>query len=187
MLVIVWRLKVDVMEKKIFQSILNVTIIVLLSSLILVTGVLHNYFQKIQVKQLKDELSLAALGTEQEGLNYLSNLNTESYRITWIASDGNVLFDNQADIMKMENHGDREEFLEAVEAGFGSSSRRSITLTENTFYEAKLLPDGTVLRVSMNQKSVFALLLGLIQPFGIILIAAIVAAYFIAEKLAKRF
>ena len=186
MLVIVWRLKVDVMEKKIFQSILNVTIIVLLSSLILVTGVLHNYFQKIQVKQLKDELSLAALGTEQEGLNYLSNLNTESYRITWIASDGNVLFDNQADIMKMENHGDREEFLKAVETGFGSSSRRSITLTENTFYEAKLLSDGTVLRVSMNQKSVFALLLGLIQPFGIILTAAIVAAYFIAEKLAKQ-
>ena len=193
MLVIVWRLKVEVkfyegqiMKKKIFQSILNVTIIVLLSSLLLVTGVLHNYFQKIQVKQLKDELSLAALGTEQEGLNYLSNLNTESYRITWIAYDGNILFDNQADIMKMENHGDREEFLEAVEAGFGSSSRRSITLTENTFYEAKLLSDGTVLRVSMNQKSVFALLLGLIQPFGIILIAAIVAAYFIAEKLAKQ-
>ena len=50
----------------------------------------------------------------------------------------------------------------------------------------KLLSDGTVLRVSMNQKSVFALLLGLIQPFGIILIAAIVAAYFIAEKLAKQ-
>ena len=86
----------------------------------------------------------------------------------------------------MENHGDRKEFLKAVETGFGSSSRRSITLTENTFYEAKLLSDGTVLRVSMNQKSVFALLLGLIQPFGIILIAAIVAAYFIAEKLAKQ-
>ena len=111
MLAIVWRLKVDVMKKKIFQSILNVTIIVLLSSLFLITGVLHNYFQKIQVKQLKDELSLAALGTEQEGINYLSNLNMEEYRITWIASDGTVLFDNQADTSKMENHSDREEFL----------------------------------------------------------------------------
>ena len=174
------------MKKKIFQSILNVTIIVLLSSLILVTGVLHNYFKKIQVKQLKDELSLAALGTEQEGLNYLSNLNVEGYRITWIASDGNVLFDNQADITKMENHGDREEFMEAVETGTGSGSRHSITLTENTFYEAKLLSDGTVLRISMNQKSVLALLLGLIQPFGIILIVAIIVAYFIAERLAKQ-
>ena len=38
----------------------------------------------------------------------------------------------------------------------------------------------------MNQKSVLALLLGLIQPFGIILIAAIVAAYLIAEKLAVQ-
>ena len=186
MLAIVWRLKVDVMKKKIFQSILNVTIIVLLSSLFLITGVLHNYFQKIQMKQLKDELSLAALGTEQEGVNYLSNLNVEGYRITWIASDGTVLFDNQADTSKMQNHSDREEFLEAVDAGIGSSFRHSVTLTENTLYEAKLLSDGTVLRISMNQKSVFALLLGLIQPFGIILIAAIVAAYFIAEKLAKQ-
>lgn len=174
------------MKKKIFQSILNVTIIVLLSSLFLITGVLHNYFQKIQMKQLKDELSLAALGTEQEGVNYLSNLNVEGYRITWIASDGTVLFDNQADTSKMQNHSDREEFLEAVDAGIGSSFRHSVTLTENTLYEAKLLSDGTVLRISMNQKSVFALLLGLIQPFGIILIAAIVAAYFIAEKLAKQ-
>ena len=186
MLAIVWRLKVDVMKKKIFQSILNVTIIVLLSSLFLITGVLHNYFQKIQMKQLKDELSLAALGTEQEGVNYLSNLNVEGYRITWIASDGTVLFDNQADTSKMQNHSDREEFLEAVDAGIGSSFRHSVTLTENTLYEAKLLSDGTALRISMNQKSVFALLLGLIQPFGIILIAAIVAAYFIAEKLAKQ-
>lgn len=186
MLAIVWRLKVDVMKKKIFQSILNVTIIVLLSSLFLITGVLHNYFQKIQMKQLKDELSLAALGTEQEGVNYLSNLNVEGYRITWIASDGTVLFDNQADTSKMQNHSDREEFLEAVDAGIGSSFRHSVTLTENTLYEAKLLSDGTVLRISMNQKSVFALLLGLIQPFGFILIVAIVAAYFIAEKLAKQ-
>jgi len=174
------------MKNKIFHSILNVTIIVLLSSLILVTGVLHSYFQKIQIKQLRDELCLAALGTEQEGLNYLSNLNVEGYRITWIAFDGKVLFDNQADITKMENHGNREEFLEAVETGVGSGSRHSITLTEKTIYEAKLLSDGTVLRISMNQKSVLALLLGLIQPFGIILIAAIVAAYLIAEKLSVQ-
>ena len=174
------------MKKKIFQSILSATMIVLLSSLILVTGVLHSYFQKIQMIQLKNELSFVALGTEQEGMNYLSNLNVEGYRITWIASNGTVLFDNQADTSKMENHSDREEFLEAVDAGMGSSFRHSVTLTENTLYEAKLLSDGTVLRISMNQKSIFALLLGLIQPFGIILIAAIVAAYFIAEKLAKQ-
>ena len=61
-----------------------------------------------------------------------------------------------------------------------------MTLTENTIYEAKLLSDQTVLRISMNQKSVLALLWGLIQPFGIILILAIVIAYFIAERVAKQ-
>ena len=174
------------MKKKIFQSILNVTMVVLLSSLVLITGVLHNYFKEIQNKQLKDELFLAALGTEQEGLNYLSNLNRKDYRITWISADGDVLYDNQADITRMENHGNREEFQEAVKTGYGSSIRHSVTLTENTIYEAKLLSDQTVLRISMNQKSVLALLWGLIQPFGIILILAIVIAYFIAERVAKQ-
>ena len=174
------------MKRKIFQSILSVTVIVLLASLFLVTGVLHNYFQEIQSKQLKDELSLAALGTQQEGLNYLSELSLEGYRITWIDSDGTVLFDNQADINKMENHGDREEITEAMETGLGSSRRHSITLTENTLYEAKLLSDQTVLRISMNQKSVLALLLGLIQPFAIILIISVGIAYVIAERLAKQ-
>lgn len=174
------------MKNKIFQAILKVTMIVLLFNLILITGVLHNYFGKIQNKQLKDELFLAALGTEQEGLNYLDNLRTEDYRITWISSDGVVLFDNQADIKKMENHSNREEFTEAIETGVGSSSRHSVTLTENTVYEARLLSDGSVLRISMNQKSILSLLFGLIQPFGIILIAVIVFAYLIAEKLAEQ-
>lgn len=174
------------MKKKIFQSILRVTIFVLFVSLMLITGVLHNYFQKIQDRQLNEELDLAALGVEQEGLTYLSSLEKHNNRITWIDSDGNIRFDNQADITKMDNHSDREEFMEALEFGFGSSSRHSVTLTENTIYEAKLLSDGTVLRISMNQKSVLALLLGLIQPFGIILILAVVVAYFIAERVAKQ-
>lgn len=174
------------MKKKIFQSILRVTIVILFVSLMLITGVLHNYFQKIQNQQLKEELALAALGVEQGGSSYLSGLEKHNNRITWIDSNGNIRFDNQADITKMDNHRDREEFIEAIETGFGSSSRHSVTLTENTIYEAKLLSDGTVLRISMNQKSVLALLLGLIQPFGIILILAVVVAYFIAERVAKQ-
>ncbi|MBR4980932.1 MAG: PAS domain-containing protein [Lachnospiraceae bacterium] len=174
------------MKKKIFQSILNVTVVILFVSLMLITGVLHNYFQKIQNQQLKEELTLAALGVEQRGISYLSGLGKQNNRITWIASDGDILFDNQADITKMENHSDREEFIEAIETGVGSSLRHSYTLTKNTFYEAKLLSDGSVLRISMYQKSVLALLWGLIQPFGIILILAIVVAYFIAERIAKQ-
>ncbi|MBR3600744.1 MAG: ATP-binding protein [Lachnospiraceae bacterium] len=174
------------MKKKIFQSILRVTIVILFISLILITGVLHNYFQKIQNQQLKEELALASLGVEEGEMQYLSGLEEHNNRITWIDSNGNIRFDNQADITKMENHSDREEFMEAIETGFGSSSRHSVTLTENTVYEAKLLSDGTVLRISMNQKSILALLLGLIQPFGIILILAVVVAYFIAEKVARQ-
>ena len=174
------------MREKIFRSILNVTIIVLLSSLLLVTVVLHNYFGSIQSRQLKDKVALAALGVEQEGLTYLSKIKEKDCRITWIDSDGKVLFDNQADINKMENHGNREEVIEALKIGYGNSKRHSVTLMENTVYEAKLLSDQTVLRISMDQKSILALLWGVIQPFGVILIVAVGIAYFIAERLSKQ-
>ena len=174
------------MREKIFRSILNVTMIVLISSLFLVTLVLHNYFGNIQSKQLKENVELAAKGVEQDGLLYLAGFQEKDYRITWIAADGRVLFDNQANIEIMENHRDRKEVKEAMEKGVGTSRRHSPTLMENTIYEAKLLSDQTILRISMNQKSVLALLWGVIQPFGIILLFAVGIAYFIADRLSKQ-
>ncbi|MBR5598049.1 MAG: ATP-binding protein [Lachnospiraceae bacterium] len=174
------------MREKIFRSILNVTIVVLISGLLLFTIVLTHYYSGIQRKQLKDKLSLAALGVEQQGLHYLSQMGEDEDRITWIAKDGSILFDNHADIDKMGNHSDREEVKEAMETGVGSSRRHSITLTRNTVYEAVLLSDQTVLRISMDQISTLALLWGLIQPFGIILLLVVAIVYYVAEKLADQ-
>ena len=53
------------MTSKIFKSILSVAIAVLMASLIIITGVLYQYFGTIQESQLKDELSLAAEATQQ--------------------------------------------------------------------------------------------------------------------------
>ena len=61
------------MTRKIFKAILSVAIAVLLSSLVIITGVLYQYFGNVQESQLKDELSLAASATEQLGENYLES------------------------------------------------------------------------------------------------------------------
>ena len=63
------------MTSKIFKSILSVAIAVLMASLIIITGVLYQYFGSVQVAQLKDELSFAANATEQLGEDYLKNLD----------------------------------------------------------------------------------------------------------------
>ena len=46
------------MTSKILKSILSVAVAVLLSSIIIITGVFYQYFGEVQENQLKDELSL---------------------------------------------------------------------------------------------------------------------------------
>ena len=122
------------MTSKIFKSIIAVAIVVLMTGFAIITGVLYQYFGTVQEAQLKDELSLAVNATEQLGEEYLKNLDSERYRLTWIAADGSVIFDSHADEKTMENHAEREEIQEAFITGQGSSTRKSDTLTEQTIY-----------------------------------------------------
>lgn len=174
------------MTSKIFRSIFATSLVVLLATLAIITTFLYDYFTNIQIDQLKDELSIASVGTEQSGEEYLEKLKSDNFRLTWIASDGTVLFDSQADEAAMDNHLDREEIREAFETGKGSSSRRSATLTEKTLYEAVLLSDGTVLRISVNRASGFILLLGVMYPVVIVIIIAVIISAVLAHKMSKR-
>ena len=174
------------MTSKIFKSILSVAIAVLMASLIIITGVLYQYFGTIQESQLKDELSLAAEATQQLGESYLSNLDSDRYRLTWVNADGTVIFDSHADAAAMENHADREEIKEALVSGAGSSIRQSSTLTEQTIYEATRLNDGSVLRISVSRATALVLVLGMLQPIAIVLVIAIALSAWLAHRMAKR-
>ena len=174
------------MTSKIFRSTVFVAVLVLLCSLSVILGVLYNHFTDVQVRQLKDELSLAVTGTEQYGNAFLENVEADRFRITWIDTDGTVLFDTQADQTVMENHADREEIREAMEHGSGSAVRNSSTMTEQTFYEAQRLRDGTVLRISANQASAWALMIGLVWPIGLIAVLAIGLSALLARRMAKN-
>ena len=174
------------MTKKIFRSILLAAIGVLLASLVIVMGCLYDYFAGVQTNELKTELSLAASGVEQSGEAYLSSLVSNQYRLTWIAADGTVLYDTQADAESLENHADRAEVSQALLTGTGESTRYSSTLLEKTSYYASRLPDGTVLRISVSRQTLALLLLGMLQPVLIVALAAIALAAFLATRLSKR-
>ena len=174
------------MTSKIFRSTVLVAVAVLLCSLGVVMGVLYNHFTEVQVEQLKDELSLAVTGTEQFGNTFLEHVEADRFRITWIAIDGTVLFDTRVDEATMENHADREEIREALESGTGSAVRTSSTLTEQTFYEAQRLQDGTVLRISANQASAWALMIDLLWPLVMIAILAIGLSALLARRMARK-
>jgi len=174
------------MTSKIFRSTVFVAVVVLLCSLGVVMGLLYSHFSGVQVRQLKDELSLAVTGTEQYGNAFLENVEVDRFRITWIDSDGTVLFDTRVDQTAMENHADREEIREALKTGTGSAVRTSSTLTEQTFYEARQLSDGTILRISTSQDSAWVLMVDMLWPVLLIAVLAMGLSAILARRMARK-
>ena len=174
------------MTGKIFRSIMAAVLAVLLASLVIIAGCFYDYFTAVQENQLIDELSLAADGTSLGGEAYLAGLNSTHYRLTWVAPDGTVLYDTQADAAQMENHAGRDEIRQAMETGSGSGSRYSATLLEKTLYRAVRLDDGSVLRISVSRATIGTLVLGLLQPVLVVLLAALILAAVLAKRISRR-
>ena len=175
------------MTTRIFRCIFLVALMVLASSLIFVMWVLHSRFMQTELAQLKVEASLASQAVSNEGLPYLESLDdTIDCRITWISSDGTVLYDNRSDTVEMENHLQREEVRQALETGYGQSTRYSGTLMARYIYVAKLLPDGSILRLSASQGSVLGLMLGMWDSIVLVIIAVLALSYWLSRRLSRE-
>lgn len=174
------------MSSKIFKAIWIVAISVFLASLLLIMGTLYNYFSSLQRNLLRNQTELAAQGVAMSGMDYLDELSIENYRITWVSTDGTVLFDNEADTASMQNHLERPEIQQALKEGFGESTRHSYTLADQQYYAAKRLPDGSVFRMSIAQLSVWSLLLGFAQPICFVILAALILSFILASRIAKK-
>ena len=159
---------------------------VLLASLLVIMGCLYEYFGSVEKKQLRDELELAAVAVEKNGTEYLSQLSSERYRLTWIENDGTVLYDTVTDAESLENHADRVEVKQALEYGEGESTRYSSTLLQKTMYCAEKLTDGSVLRISMSRATAGVLLVGMVQPILVVLIVALILSSVLAKSLSRR-
>ncbi|HPX28548.1 MAG TPA: ATP-binding protein [Sphaerochaeta sp.] len=174
------------MKKHIFRSILIVAVSVLALCLGLMMSVMYRSLLAEQHGQLKTKLAIITHGIEEGGVYWLENLDMTGYRVTLITSEGVVLYDNMADAASMENHLEREEIADALQSGSGESVRFSSTLTTKTFYQAKRLEDGSILRISFTKNSVLSILLGMLTPVLIILVAAIILSSILASRIAKR-
>lgn len=174
------------MAGKILKSILTVAIAVLITSLLVVTGLLYQDFNYMQKMQLRDELRFAATATEQLGLEYLEKLPSDRYRLTWISADGDVIYDSKADPAHMENHADREEIKEAFEDGEGNSVRYSDTAMEKNIYKAVRLEDGSILRISISSDTSAAVIFDMLYPIAIIAVLAVAISVFLARRMTRQ-
>ena len=174
------------MTKRIFRSIVIVATLVLFVCFGVTLGILYSHYSDLQWQQLGNELTIAQNGLEQYGEDYLDALSKGSFRFTWIDKSGSVLHDTQTSYETMDNHSDREEIMEAFAYGSGDSQRYSDTLTTKMLYKAVKLQDGSVLRISAAQDSVFALLLQILVPLILIYAVAIGLSLVLARRMAKR-
>ena len=174
------------MKKRIFRSMMVVALTVLMASLVLIVAVLQQHFESFVIGELGQATTYIAHGVENEGIAYLMEGLSDENRITWVAADGTVLFDNRENPANMANHADREEIHEAMMLGHGMAVRHSDTLAERTIYYALRLGDGSVLRLATAQNSTWVLVLQTLQPMLLVMILAFCLALWLAGRLSLQ-
>ncbi len=169
------------MRRQIFGSILLTSLISTLLMSCLIFIVMYGQFYNEMKQTIKKDARFITEGYLLSGEAYLIKLQSQSNRVTLIAPDGTILFDNSADAATMENHLNRPEVQEALETGIGEAARMSETLGQQTFYHARRLDNGNILRVAMTTDIVYATVVACI-PFTILAIAAIAVLSGIVAK-----
>ena len=114
------------MRRKINVQLISISIIAIISTMLVMLFVFYDLFQT----QVQDDLSANAIVLKNTGIFHSGNekaihMDYRELRVTWISSDGTVLYDNQADASSMENHSDRKEVQEALKSGSGRAERDS--------------------------------------------------------------
>ena len=180
------------MKRKIFISIFLTAVAVLLTASALSTAVMYTRMSEESMLEVRDVADSVAsiLNASQNDTEILTAFaeNARS-RITLIAADGRVIYDNDADETAMDNHLDRPEVAQALSSGSGEVVRNSETIGKRTFYRAVRLNDGSVLRVAATGSSFFGLLGGWL-PWTLLIaalvcFAALITALTLADSLTR--
>ena len=183
------------MKQKINLRLIGIAILAVLATAISLIFVYYGLFQR----QVRSDLEIQAQmlietgffdGEDQEAdlelLEKQFSGQSEDLRITWIDTDGTVLFDNDAAASDLENHSDRPEVQNAFDSGEGESVRKSSTMNMNTFYYAVRLDNGTVLRVATQAQNVFSVTLTVLPVILLILAIIIAVCVLLAHFLTKQ-
>lgn len=174
------------MVKKIFRNTFLTSLVAVILSVGLILFIFYGYFEEQLGVNLKAEGNLLANGLKHAGIEYFEDFTpSEGTRITWIDKDGSVLYDSQADVNNMDNHGQREEIVQAFEKGEADIIRYSDTLSERTMYYAKLLEDNTVIRISYGYNNMGGVFVSMFQSIILALIVLSLVVYLVSKFTAK--
>ena len=179
------------MKKKIFLSLIGIGIGAALLTLLFLTVGFWRTLRAQTMTVLQDTVTvIAAKATRTddiiEFIEETAEASNHRLRFTWIGHDGRVLYETDYSAAQMENHGNRPEVVRALKEVDGVATRQSATLDHITYYAARRLPDGSVLRVAIRQDTVYAAYFSLIPYILIFLVLIGSGCFFVATNLTKR-
>ena len=150
----------------------------------LIIGVVYQQTLKSAEMELKQEAEYVAASLQIAGEEYLQKIDEVQMetRVTYIRSDGVVLYDSGEDETTLENHLDRKEVQDALADGVGADVRKSETRGENLYYYAIRMEDGNILRVARSMGNVWHMAFGILPQM--LLIGAVMTVF--AWALANR-
>lgn len=179
------------MKNKINVRLIGIAILAIIITMVGTTMIYYGLFKS----QVRDDLSVSAKLLKET--HYFESVHVDTdridlstdldgLRVTWIASDGTVIYDNDTDALGLENHLDRPEVQKAFETGVGESVRKSDTMNKNTFYYAVLLDNGTVLRVATEARSILAVFVSAAPLAALIILCIVVICVVLSHMLTKQ-
>lgn len=178
------------MKKKINMQYTLITVVAIVLTVFLSVIVYYDMFQKEVISSLKTYTKvLKNSGMFDDNDLHLKEDNAlaEDLRVTLIETDGEVSFDSNVSIGRMDNHSQRPEIQEAQEEGEGEEIRHSATLQKNIYYYAVLMEDGRVLRVAKEAGSIWGFLLPLLPVLLIMIMvllgACMILAHFLTQSI----
>ncbi|MGN0347709.1 MAG: ATP-binding protein [Lachnospiraceae bacterium] len=179
------------MKNKINMRLVGIALLAIVTTFFGLIIIYYDLFQnqvradlEVSAKLLKDTHYFESVNIDTENIDLSTDI--EELRVSWIAADGTVLYDNDASTELLDNHIDRPEIQEAFANGEGESVRKSDTMNKNTFYYAVLLDNGTVLRVATNVKSLWAVFLSATPIIACIILCIISVCITISHMLTKQ-
>lgn len=175
------------MRKKIFYSlfVLAFSVLVLATSLFLWISYRQTTAENLQ--SLKNQVQLL-LALEAQGKLDYANLTKAKVndRITILAPDGKVLFDNYVNVSNMENHLHRQEVQQALKGNEGFATRISETLDKEVIYYAVQLTDKNIIRFARTNDTIFSQFAKVLRYSLITLLLLLVGAFVVARRITAK-
>ena len=174
------------MKRRILSYFMRMLTTAVALTMVLMALVTYGMFKTRMIEDLSVDAQVIRPQLESDDAGRVMEELSDALRVTVIAQDGAVRYDNRGDAAQMGNHLSRPEVAQALQEGEGRDVRDSQTMKTSTFYYAARLEDGSVLRVAKEASSIWSIYLNALPLISLAMALMIAVSFFAAHLLTDR-